>query len=133
MIWPDLTQVGPRWFPTKPNSTIQSSPIYLSRPQSHYFDLLRSNQSSIEVEYCSLASTTTELSWFHILLEYLGFVLHHMLQIYFDNASTLSSASNPVFRAQTEVASNLVFHVQNKHIEVDYRSFERRLSIRISS
>ena len=66
------------------------------------------SRSSTEAEYHALASTATELSWFHTLSKKLRVFLHHIPVIWCDNVSTIALSANPVFHSRT------------KHLEVDY-------------
>ena len=66
------------------------------------------SRSSTEAEYKSLALTTAELYWLHMLLKDLGVYLHHLPILWCDNVSALA------------LTSNLIFHAKTKHIEVDY-------------
>ena len=71
------------------------------------------SRSSTEVEYRSLAITTTELFWLRMLLKDLGVYLYHPPILWCDNVSALA------------LASNLIFHAHSKHIGDDYH-FVRR-------
>ena len=63
--------------------------------------------SSIEVEYCALADTTSELLWLRWLLKDLGVSISSATPLYCDNQSTI------------HIAHNHVFHERTKHIEID--------------
>ena len=65
------------------------------------------SRSSTKAKYHQLAYTTTEISWLRSLFKDLGVSLSTLL-IWCDNISSISLASNPVFRART------------KNLEVDY-------------
>lgn len=63
---------------------------------------------STEVEYRSLALTTTELFWLHMIFKEIQVPLLSAPVLWCDNLSALALASNPIFHART------------KHTEVDY-------------
>ncbi|CAN6711752.1 unnamed protein product [Malus baccata var. baccata] len=65
-------------------------------------------RSSTEAEYRSLAHTAAELTWVCKILRDLHFPLPTLPQLWCDNISTLSLASNPVLYA----------HIM--HVEIDY-------------
>ncbi|GKD14362.1 retrovirus-related pol polyprotein from transposon RE1 [Tanacetum coccineum] len=64
-------------------------------------------RSSIEAEYRALADCTYEITWLNSLLKDLNIHLSNPTTIYYDNASTIALASNPIQHART------------KHIELD--------------
>ena len=66
------------------------------------------SRSSIEAEYITLATTTTELAWLRILFKELRLFLYHVLVLWCDNVSAIALSTNPVF------------HLHTKRIEVDY-------------
>lgn len=66
------------------------------------------SRSSTEAEYRTLATTTVELSWLHILFKEFKVFLPHMPMLWCDNISTIALSANPVFHSRT------------KHLEVDY-------------
>jgi len=66
------------------------------------------SKSSIEAEYCALATTVVELSWLRTLFHELHLFLHHIPFLWCDNVFAIALASNPVF------------HARAKHVEVDY-------------
>ena len=63
--------------------------------------------SSIEVEYCALADTTSELLWLRWLLKDLGVSISSATPLYCDNQSAI------------HIAHNDVFHERTKHIKID--------------
>lgn len=66
------------------------------------------SKSSAEQEYKSLEITIAEVVWISFLLNELDVPLTTHLQLFFDNVSVNS------------LATNLVFHARTKHIEIDY-------------
>jgi len=66
------------------------------------------SRSSIEVEYRSMASTCSELTWLRYLFQDLCVSHPQATQLYCDNQVTL------------HIAANLVFHECTKHIKLDY-------------
>jgi hypothetical protein len=66
------------------------------------------SRSSTEAEYRSLSITVAELFWIRMLFKELRIYLSSRPVLWCDNVSALALASNPVF------------HVRTKHIEVDY-------------
>ena len=66
------------------------------------------SQSSIDVEYCSLVTIATKISWLHVLFKEFQIFLSNVPVLQGDNVSTLA------------LASNLAFHSRTKHIEVDF-------------
>ena len=66
------------------------------------------SRSSTESEYRALATTAVELSWLRQVLKDLGIFLSTPPKLWCDNVYALAIASNPVF------------HVHTKHVEVDY-------------
>jgi hypothetical protein len=66
------------------------------------------SRSSVEVEYRSMASTCSELTWLRYLFQDLRVSHPQATQLYCDNQVTL------------HIAANLVFHECTKHIKLDY-------------
>ncbi|XP_026422988.1 uncharacterized protein LOC113318892 [Papaver somniferum] len=66
------------------------------------------SRSSAEAEYECLSVTTSELEWLSNLLKELHINVSYPIQLFYDNTSAIF------------LASNLVFHVRAKHIEVQY-------------
>ena len=66
------------------------------------------SRSSTEFEYRALATTAAELYWLRQVLRDLGIFLPVPPKFWCKNVSALAIASNPMF------------HVHTKHIEVDY-------------
>ncbi|XP_019052063.1 PREDICTED: uncharacterized protein LOC109114206 [Nelumbo nucifera] len=66
-------------------------------------------KSSIEAEYCSFATATTELTWIQSLLGELGIFLPVPLILWCHNAGATYLTANPIF-----------FHSRTKHLEVDF-------------
>ena len=64
-------------------------------------------RSNTEAEYRALALATTELVWLKSLLKELGIEVQNAPVLWCDNMGATSLASNPVF------------HVRTKYIEVD--------------
>jgi hypothetical protein len=64
------------------------------------------SRSSTKVEYRSMASTCSELTWLQYLLQDLCISHPQAAQLYCDNQATLHIAANPVF------------HKRTKHIEL---------------
>ncbi|GJZ53646.1 cysteine-rich receptor-like protein kinase 8 [Tanacetum coccineum] len=60
------------------------------------------SRSSIEAEYRALADVTYELSWIKCLFKDLGIMVNSPINIYYDNASAIALASNPVQHARTK-------------------------------
>ncbi|GJU16928.1 RmlC-like cupins superfamily protein [Tanacetum coccineum] len=65
------------------------------------------SKSSTEAEYRALADVTCELSWIKCLFKDLGLIISSPILVYYDNASAITLASNPIQHAKT------------KHIEID--------------
>ena len=65
------------------------------------------SQSSTEVEYRAMASTTKEIVWLRWLLADMGISFSHPTPMYCDNQSSI------------QIAHNSVFHERTKHIEID--------------
>lgn len=74
-------------------------------------------QSSAEVEYRSMASTTIELTWLSFLLCDLYIPLYHAPLLHCDNLSALHMTVNPVF------------HGRSKHIELDYHYVREQVAL----
>jgi hypothetical protein len=64
-------------------------------------------RSSAKAEYRAMASTASELAWIKQVLADLKINVNEPMKILYDN------------QAAEHIASNLVFHVRTKHIEVD--------------
>ena len=73
-------------------------------------------RSSTKAEYRSLAHTTAELCWVRSLFRDFGIFLHHSPLIWCHNISALRLASNPIF------------HVRKKHIEIDYHFVREKVT-----
>lgn len=71
--------------------------------------------SSMEVEYRSIAATTSELSWISSLLSELGVSISSQPVIYCDNVSA------------TSLCSNHVFHSRMKYVALDYHFIRERV------
>ena len=65
------------------------------------------SQSSTEVEYCAMTSTTKEIIWLRWLLADMRVFFSHPTSMYCDNQSFI------------QIAHNSVFHYRTKHIEID--------------
>ncbi|XP_026420195.1 uncharacterized protein LOC113316190 [Papaver somniferum] len=74
------------------------------------------SKSSAEAEYKSLAITAAEVVWISFLLQELDISLATPFQLYCDNVSANSLATNPVFHART------------KYIEIDYHFIRELVS-----
>ncbi|CAL8082771.1 unnamed protein product [Prunus armeniaca] len=72
------------------------------------------SHSSTEAKYRQLAQTTATLSWFHSLLRDLQLPLA-CPQLWCDNVSTISLASNPVFHSRT------------RYVEVDFHYVPKKV------
>ncbi|GJS31902.1 uncharacterized mitochondrial protein-like protein [Tanacetum coccineum] len=59
------------------------------------------SKSSIEAEYKALADCTCEISWLQCLFKDLQVQLPNPVLIYYDNASAIALASNPIHHAMT--------------------------------
>lgn len=70
---------------------------------------------SIEAKYRSLAHTTAEICWLHMLLCDLHIFLPNCPALWCDDLSAISLASNPVF------------HERTKHVEVDYHFMREKV------
>ena len=70
-------------------------------------------RSSIEAEYCSIAQTSTELTWIYALLIELQVSFTTPI-IFCDNQSAISLAHNPVFHSRTKHMEIDVFFVREK-------------------
>ena len=80
-----------------------SSPISWASKKQHIV-----SRSSTEVEYRALAIAAAKLAWIRQLLCDIHIPLHIPPLIHYDNISTISLASNPVF------------HSRMKHLQIDY-------------
>jgi hypothetical protein len=65
------------------------------------------SQSSTEVEYHAMTSTTKEIIWLRWLLADMGVSPSHPTPMYCDNQNSI------------QIAQNSVFHERTKHIEID--------------
>lgn len=74
------------------------------------------SRSSAEAEYRSLASLSTKLIWLRSLCCELGLSSYQPFQVWCDNKSAISLASNPVFHSRT------------KHVEVDIHFIREKSS-----
>jgi len=72
------------------------------------------SRSSAEVEYRSMALTTSELVWFRSFFASLG-IFSPSMKLYCDNQTALHIARNPVF------------HERIKHIEIDCHFIREKL------
>uniref|UniRef100_A0A2N9IL03 Reverse transcriptase Ty1/copia-type domain-containing protein n=1 Tax=Fagus sylvatica TaxID=28930 RepID=A0A2N9IL03_FAGSY len=72
-------------------------------------------QSTNEVEYRTLADTTSELPWLRWLLQDIGVSTSSATPIYCDNRSAI------------QIACNDVFHERTKHIEIDCHLVQHHL------
>nr|GEV21896.1 hypothetical protein [Tanacetum cinerariifolium] len=70
------------------------------------------SKSSTEAEYRALTDVTCEISWIKCLFKDLGLTISSPTSVYYDNASAIALASNPIQHAKT------------KHIEI-YCNFVR--------
>jgi len=70
-------------------------------------------RSSTEAEYCSLAQTSTDLTWIQALLTELH-VSFHTPVLYCDNQNVVSIARNPVFYSRMKHMKIDVFFVREK-------------------
>jgi hypothetical protein len=73
------------------------------------------SKSSTKAEYRSLAFATAELCWLRMLFKELGLFLSFSPTLWCDNLGALALASNPVY------------HVRTKHIEVDYHFIREKV------
>lgn len=73
-------------------------------------------RSSAESEYRALADTVAELLWLKSILHELGITISGPAQLWSDNQSAISMASNPVFHART------------KHIEIDVHFVREKIA-----
>jgi hypothetical protein len=81
--------------------------LYLGATKSRVLSLDLAQRLNIEV--CrSMAHTTAELYWLHMLLQELHITLSTAPSLWCDNVSAIALASNPVFHSRT------------KHIEINY-------------
>ncbi|XP_028057635.1 uncharacterized protein LOC114261559 [Camellia sinensis] len=71
---------------------------------------------SIEAEYRSLAHTTAELTWLQMLLSKFHLPFSIALILWCDNLLAISLASNPMF------------HIRSKHIEVDCHFIRKKIA-----
>ena len=65
------------------------------------------SRSSAKSEYCALAATVAEVTWIRFALPKFCISLPSPPLVWCDNQSA------------TQLAANLVFHAQSKHIEID--------------
>jgi len=72
-------------------------------------------KSSTEAEYRSMAHTTAELYWLHMIFHDLKIMLPTTPNLWCDNIGAIALASNPVFHAWT------------KHIEIDYHFIREKV------
>ncbi len=73
--------------------------------------------SNIETEYKGAAMVTCEVAWLRKLLGDLGLHVDRQVVIYYDNLSSI------------QLARNLVFHAQTKHIEVHYHFIREKVLV----
>jgi len=71
--------------------------------------------SSTEAEYMALTHATKEAIWLRSLLDELGFKQHHPTTLFEDNQSAIALAKNPVY------------HMQSKHIDIQYHFTREKL------
>jgi hypothetical protein len=74
------------------------------------------SRCSTEVEYKSLANTTTEIIWVQTLLHELGIIESQSACLRYDNLGATYLTANPVFHART------------KHVEMDYHFVRKRVA-----
>ena len=74
------------------------------------------SRSSTEVEYRSLASSATKITWLTFLLHDIGIQLHEPPQLLCDNLSVL------------HMIVNLVFPARSKHIELDHHFVREKVA-----
>ncbi|XP_015161979.1 uncharacterized mitochondrial protein AtMg00810-like [Solanum tuberosum] len=72
-------------------------------------------RSSIEAEYCLLASLAADLTWVTYILKDIGISLSHPPLLFTDNISSLHLTVNPVMHAHT------------KHAELDYHLLREKV------
>lgn len=77
-------------------------------------------RSSSEAKYQANAHRMCEILWLRILLYEVGIMHKGPMVLHYRSTSVQNSATK-------------VFHECEKHMEVEYISFERRLTIKISS
>ena len=77
-------------------------------------------RSSTEVEYRFVAATIAELCWISNLLGEIDLSSTRAPVIYYDNVG------------ETDLCSNMVFHLRMKHVALDYTSFVNKLRLVIS-
>ena len=75
------------------------------------------SRSSTEVEYRSMANTTTKLTWMSFILKDLHILLASTPTLYCDNTSALLMTINPMF------------YTHSKHIELDYHFVRKRVAL----
>jgi hypothetical protein len=72
-------------------------------------------KSSTEAEYRSMAFTIAELYWLRMLFHELELQIKVLPILWCDNIGVLSLASNPIF------------HVRTKHVEVNYHFIHEKI------
>jgi len=73
------------------------------------------SRSSTEAEYRSMALVTAKVYWLRMLFKELAIGLPHTPTIWCDNIGAIALASNPVF------------HVRTKHVEIDYHFIREKV------
>ena len=92
------------------------------------------SRSSVESEYCALASTTSEIIWIQCVLQELCLSPSSPPLLWCDNKSAAHLVANPVFHARTKhIEMDLHFirdHVLRKQLIIQYiPSFEQVANI----
>jgi len=72
------------------------------------------SRSNTKAEYRSMAHTTAELYWLHMIFSDLKIILPTALSLWCDNINAIV------------LASNLVFHAHTNHIEIDYHFIKEK-------
>ena len=79
------------------------------------------SQSSAESEYRAMTQSVWEIMWLHQLLMEVGIKTPVPAKLWCDNQAALHIASNPIF------------HEQNKHNEIDYYSVREKIPLALIS
>ncbi|RVW73328.1 Retrovirus-related Pol polyprotein from transposon RE2 [Vitis vinifera] len=115
----NMVDCKPMSAPLKAKTRTSSNNVLLEDP-SYFRGLVVTHtisRSSTEVEYRSMANTTTKLTWMSFILKDLHILLASTPTLYCDNTSALLMTINPMF------------YTHSKHIELDYHFVHKRVAV----